>query len=160
VISRLPFTYTSYYQNVDAIEFHGDPANLGSANVTCGIHGVPPLPTWVLGAGYGYTVIGACNTVLAVILFFTVVGIPLLLIVALFGGLFSFIWQIMGAVTLFRENMGCEELIYPLWAVSMGAIISMFCFCFSAALEDRQRRKKTNFPFKDLQLTKKIKFLI
>ena len=138
--------FVVYYQNVDAIEFHSDPVNLAlNATETCGIHGVPPLPTWVLGTAYGYTIIGACNTFLAILLILTIVNqknCPIVLAFALFSGLFAFIWQIMGSVTLFRDNMGCQNLIYPIWAVSMAAVISMFGFWVISCCFGQQIKKE------------------
>lgn len=108
-------------------------------DIPCGIHGQPPLPEFVLGTGISYIIIGGA-------LVFGIFVLPLLVVVALFGGLFQFAWMIVGSVSLFRDGADCEHLNYPIWAVGMAAVISTYVlFGLSAwtsksSNDDRQKK--------------------
>ncbi len=99
---------------------------------TCGFTSTPPLWTWLIV--YGSTV-----------LCFAVVSSAALLlvnrwkaifaVVSLVTGCFNLAWNIVGAVALFRDSPFCNELVYPLWAMTLACLIitwiSMFFSCFA-----------------------------
>jgi hypothetical protein len=92
----------------------------------------------VYGSGIAYTTIGATYA-LAILLVFSVVGIIPLVIVVLLGGIFTFCWTIVGAVSLWRDGGDCQSLNYPLWAVAMATVITQLalmvlsCFTINAS---------------------------
>ncbi len=91
----------------------------------CGLNGSPPLPKYVLGTGIAFLIL-ACVSIFAIILLLSIVGIPLLFIVALCSSGFCFAWLIVGSVSLFRDGYDCQTLNYPIWAVAMAAVISSY----------------------------------
>lgn len=100
----------------------------------CGAAGSPPLPQWIFGTGIAYTILGAFNGVVGVLLACTIIGLIPLLIVLVSGGLFTFAWMIVGAVSLWRDGGDCVQLNFPLWQMGMAAvIISIVMVVFSGA---------------------------
>lgn len=92
--------------------------------INCGFTGNPlPLGHWVQGSGIGYSIYGGCCAFAAIIAL-SIVGIIPLLLVMFFGGIFVFIWTIIGAVVLWRDGMDCLSANYSLWAVAMATVIS------------------------------------
>jgi hypothetical protein len=100
-------------------------AQHNTAVPTCGANGYPPLQYFVLGTGIAYLILAAVS-IFALLLVLSVVGIPILLIVALCAGGFCFAWMIVGSVSLFRDGYDCQTLNYPIWAVAMAAVISSY----------------------------------
>lgn len=89
----------------------------------CGATGSPPLPQWIFGTGISYTILGACNGIVGVLIACTGIGIIPLLIVLVSGGFFTFAWMIVGAVSLWRDGGDCVQLNFPLWQMGMAAVI-------------------------------------
>ena len=55
---------------------------------------------------------------------------------AILGGLFMFAWNIVGAVSLFRDSPTCQSLAYSMWAMTLAVLIfqwvGMFVSCFTS----------------------------
>ena len=91
--------------------------NPNSGNVpVCGFGGSPPLREWVYGTGIAYLTIGAGHILASLLLcsvWCLVFGVIPVIIILLFGGIFTFAWTIVGAVSLWRDGAGsCCVLIF------------------------------------------------
>ena len=90
-------------------------------NAVCGIHGVPPLPTWVYGTGIAYTTLAGCYLVALICIYFDISIV--IILVAIFGNIFVFIWTIMGANTLWGEGEICILLSKEIWSMGTAGVI-------------------------------------
>lgn len=95
----------------------------------CGLGGTPPLWQWVYGTGIAYTIIGACLSVVGVLMVFSIVLLVPWLIVIFCSGIFTFIWMVIGAVSLWRDGGDCVSLNFPLWQMGMAAVIISIVMC-------------------------------
>jgi hypothetical protein len=129
-----------------------NPNPLGGA--LCGFDGQPPLRDWVYGTGIAYTIIGGTHLLSAFLLcsvWCLLVGIIPVFLILLLGGMFTFSWMIVGAVSLWRDGNDCRDVAFTVWVAGMFGVISSIVLviagCFSTSLtksstDERKELKK------------------
>ena len=82
------------------------------------------LSTWLIVYG-SLTLVFVVMTAVAITLlitgsagFFVTYGVT-----AILGGLFMFAWNIVGAVSLFRDSPTCQTFAYSMWAMTLAVLI-------------------------------------
>merc|ERR1711991_126475 len=92
----------------------------GDPDVGCSRNGKPPLPTWHMVYGIVVLVTAAIQIVCIILINKAKI---LFILVTLVVGLFMFAWNIVGAVSLFRDSGECKDTNYSLWAMTLAVLI-------------------------------------
>ena len=116
------FRYDSFLRLAVVVYTQNNSPEPMCSQISAAIWGLSLL-SWLLGFG-----------IASIILFFLTAAGALLLdsaavlyyVVAFFGGLFSFIWMVMGSVALFRDDHSCQAEAYSLWAACLACLISYY----------------------------------
>ena len=83
-----------------------------------------PLPTWL--NVYGGTALGMCG-VLAIAIALLTCGVPIGMYtyagIGIFHHIFMIAWNVVGAVSLFRDSTDCKDAVYSIWAMTLAVLI-------------------------------------
>ncbi len=131
-----------------------NPNPVGSA--LCGFDGQPPLRDWVYGTGIAYTIIGGTHLLSAFLLcsvWCLLIGIIPVILILLLGGMFTFAWMIVGAVSLWRDGGDCRDIAFPIWVAGVFGVISSIALiivgCFSTKLTKSSSDERKELKGKD-----------
>ena len=108
-----------------------------AVDTPCSTQALIPLSTWLFAYG-GVQLFLVLIGVLALVMFIFehIAAFILWIILMVVGGLFMFAWNIVGAVSLFRDANTCMDQAYPLWAMTLAVLIvqwiGMCVSCFSS----------------------------
>jgi len=112
-------------------------------NAPCSDKALVPLSTWLFVYG-GVTlglVVGAIVAVIMLLLDHPS-GMVVWIIGLVLGSLFMLAWNIVGAVSLFRDSHTCLDQEYPLWAMTLAVLIVQWIgFVLSCCSGGRSRQE-------------------
>jgi hypothetical protein len=96
-----------------------------------------PLPTWLLVFAIVETVF-LIQTTISSYFKESKAGANSLTYGILLSEVFLFVWNIVGAIALFRDSGACEKVAYNIWALTLAILIiswiGMCCFCCCCCL--------------------------